>query len=550
MPSVLDQPSYCPVIPASIHSHLSINTPRRVLSVFTDANDEPLETDASGVSAHKDAPNPSVPSPGRLSAHQASVTKCAGDNVATSRIQWNDRGNRVQVFVPTPRTSEGSLVSCDASRQLLTTRACSSPRAHPIDDNDSFTWALVEATAKLSAEHAQTTATGAMEDSSMDHCLSRRASNLHLRAGTFDELVGEGPTKAEEAAGFLMGHDTGRLEHLLSGAGTYMHEDSGSDSGYISRRTSNMHQRAGTFEEILACGSFHGTSPAAVIPALGRTMPPPLPRVVLGASSDEDPVPSRCASNMHERAGTFNELVHETDVDNCSTYRSTCALPPCVCPDMLVDTDMVSDVDTNELMGGAISRRATNMAGASGPFDMLVDEDGDELPDEEHSSDDVSIHCTGHDADQAHGGVISLNGMLSEADIHGDSASPQPTCMGKEADDENTFFQLSPTKTALPDLAQRGRRSVLHISARSRRSEAEISTPGQLIDVHNSQDSWQAIGGRLLSDAVAFADEAGSNNPVGEERAPSAATSIDTFDRCDAHANSQQLVWIPTKAVI
>jgi hypothetical protein len=391
----------------------------------------------------------------------------------------------------------------------------------------------VESTAKLAAEHAQAcSAAVAINDSLEDQCLSRRASNLHLRAGTFDELVdvNEGSTQAEEST-----EHHSKLQWLLSGSSTYMYKDSDRGGGLVSQCQSNMKDCASTFEKVLASGSFLGTAPAAVIQPYG--MPPPPPRAVLGTASDDSPVPSRCASNMHDRAGTFNELADALFMEHSSPDYSGCDSAACMLSDVLMDNDLQSDVDPFELKGhasGAISRRAANMADASGPFDMLVDDDGDELPDEEDSSVEVSDQCAVPKAEQANVSTVSFNGMLSDADMHGGAANGRPASVREMDTDHNTFFSLSPTKEAPPDLAQRGHRSVLHITLGSRGYAVEYTGREELADAPSSQESWhqERIAGSLLSDAMDVTDEAVLDNPIAE-RVPSAATAFDTSEWWD-----------------
>ena len=617
---------------AHVPAALSIRTPHRVLSAFSDsaAGDDSLGS-ASGAS----------PPAGKSVAEVYSVPLADGSGdgcdmgatgQSTGRVQWKANKD-VREYAPTPR----SPIS-PPNWKALAARG-PTPAARPRQGAAAFPPALSPASssdagisrhvsnaslrAGTSAEHMGG-ADASAEDEDMDGGVSRRMSNLNTRSGTFAELVGA----SVEAAAAHSEHEDGGVSRCRSNmskrAGTFHElkggsggaagssnplsshqialEDSDMDFGGISRhvssahygagtfdtlydasmpqaalitldaappasvhlgsggstaddvaittqdlldpmpsrRAGNMHNRVGTFEEVLESGVFLNGAPA-------DTMPPP-PRIETFTSGHlldidpEDPSPmanvSRCASNMYARAGRFSELVPGSPASSASEITGHAGN---LAELRRADTDVPSDDDAGEL-SGAISRRATNMGNAAGHFDALVDDDGDTLSEEQFSDTegDMLVDRVGsleNGSEPSRGCAVSFAGMVSDADVLRAAGNGTPESARAVAAHERygAFDSLSLEPLALAMAPERsadarGAASVRNIMGASAQAEA----PGM-------RDSWQTVAGGLVSDTVMSEDEGGVENPFDSGARPlvQEASGTSIYTRSSMPADTQ-----------
>lgn len=234
---------------------------------------------------------------------------------------------------------------------------------------------------------------------------------------------------------------------------------------------------------------------------------------------DSDPQPSRCASNMSTRAGTFDEITADQivahpltlvdsilDSSTMFSYTSLGNQQSSRCPPTRRVSNMMSCAGTfeevldsseiaveNELFDGTISRRATNMHTAAGAFEELVDEDGDELGPEEDS---CSSMTSGADI----GGInISLSGMVSSMGIVHDRPSdvePAPLIL---FDDDRQAPHQQPA-------VQDGSENILHFP------------PAAAIE--EGLGACDFMNGVLPSDECEEVDESGASNPLANVEQP------------------------------
>eukprot|EP00892_Ulva_mutabilis_P003005 jgi/Ulvmu1/12705/UM095_0009.1 len=257
------------------------------------------------------------------------------------------------------------------------------------------------------------------------------------------------PTSSPTAAHFTyqgqqaMDEIIGRQNLQLWSAGPVQTQAEEQQDGGISRCASNLASRSGTFDEIVDkfCRPKHasteelGAMVVGVCPPMASRKPADAPTT---STLDDMLPPSRCASNMAERAGTFDEIlasqiaahplsVFDSLLDDSgmlSTASISSKQPNC-CPPTRCVSNMMSSAGTfsevldatedavdKELFDGTISRRATNMHTAAGAFEELVDEDGDELDPEEHSCSSIVSGGEAESADIIFGGLVSNTEML------------------------------------------------------------------------------------------------------------------------------------------
>lgn len=271
------------------------------------------------------------------------------DTTRTQKVQFEDSRNQVTTYTPSP-------MACPTAGRVATEMMHVKQHA----THKSAVWSIA---------HAADPRFTAEEEEQHGGGISRCASNLGSRAGTFNELMAVNPKLWGRQRQF-----GGRPEGV---------QISDCDP-QPSRCASNMSTRAGTFNEITA--DLIVAHPLSLGDSLLDSSAM-LSTVSLGSQHPSRCPPTRRVSNMMSCAGTFEEVLDTSE--------------------FAVD---------NELFDGTISRRATNMHTAAGAFEELVDEDGDELGPEEHS-------CSSMESGEDSEGVnISLSGMVSNVGVAHDSA--------------------------------------------------------------------------------------------------------------------------------
>jgi hypothetical protein len=464
---------------AEIGTALSIHTPHRVFSRFTSQDADSsffLAGDGFEMDGLTSPDSPANPSPPGSQTRHEIATDAMGTARSGGRVQWRE-STMVREYVPSPR----SIASSPARR-------FEQPGDPAAGDSPAGMLEGVLVAPAASTDSLSGTA---------DPCISRRSSNLSMRAGTFNEIMDMETLPDDlDLDHISCGDITRRVSTRHLGAGTFdqllgssaapaaITYDDLSDP-LPSRRTSNLRGCAGTFEEILESGTFMNAAPAEVIPCLRS------PVMSLIDADADDIVPSRCASNMHERAGTFDELMDAEPATAGGSRLHTDEVAHTV-----DDTDAPSDDEAGEL-SGAISRRCTNMASAAGAFEDLVDEDGDELPQEEFSEASPPNSSSERVA-------VSFCGFISETDVLRASTNPSP---GTSTGPFPPFTQpgVSLLSTCERDPIERGRTSVLH-----------FTEDANLVSVAGTDDDWNYMACGMLSEVDQEMDESASKNPMDD----------------------------------
>lgn len=333
------------------HVSMKISAPRHVFSKFQ--NSSPTETDcstsfnaeASGRQAYSMSSQPAAATRGADAVHYA-------DHFATGRlrVQFDNSKNEVTEYTP---SSQGSPA------HPLTAAWMSVPVVPSEQGSEVF-----EGPNPVAAE---------CPDLSPGPP-SRHASNLALRAGTFDELMMEAATQEPVA-----------LQPSLSSRFLSIRTNSGipaSTDIQISRRASNMNDRAGTFDELVSAPAASGPNGHVDSAGAGHEM---LPLIDIATSLDSYPPPVHAFAKPGTRYGAGTSLHAAPEEQDLS---------------------------------GSISRRYTNMCNAAGAFDYLVDEDGDVLS---------ASESEGGEDSSSHAPTISFSGMLSGLPNHNEqSTAPEP----------------------------------------------------------------------------------------------------------------------------
>lgn len=351
-PSVLGEHTGQPTMQSHVsvggHATMKVSAPRRVYSVFEDTNDSNTDhsstcfasvSAASGQQSHAEVPQKRFEPIGGHSVTGAAACDDS-DPLSTGRIrvQFDNSRNEVTEYSPSAQGTPS---------HALAAAWYSVPSMSSTQGSEAF-----EGPNPIAGERSE------LSPSPPSRC----ASNLALRAGTFDELV-----------------DDLFVPKYGGPQGSTLLQQSDS-TGFLSIRTNS------------------------------------------GIPATADPQISRRASNMNNRAGTFNELVSGPDpsVPGASTVLIDDVQPLIDINSSLesfhpaYNASVVGVSGGLALMGsreeptgldGSISRRYTNMCNAAGAFDELVDDDGDVLSSSESESADAD--------NSSHAPTISFSGMLS-----------------------------------------------------------------------------------------------------------------------------------------
>lgn len=343
-----------PYAPIEVHASMKISAPRRVYSKFEDAND--TGTEFSSTSFAKCSAG------GQEREESQAQFDYIGDLSATGPVPFDD-----------PFTTGRLRVQFDNSRNEVTEYSPSSHGspsqcipAHPL----AAAWDPIPS---MSSEQGSEAFEGPNPTAGERYDLSRAppsrcASNLALRAGTFDELVDDLPvSKYTQGSATLQQSNSAGFLSIRTNSGIPANGDV-----QISRRASTMIDRAGTFNELVSSPG----NPVPSVPAASAALIENVqPLFNINASLDSCP-PTRKASQIQQHAaGTSGGLPWQ------------------------------GSHEEPEGIDGSISRRYTNMCNSAGAFDELVDDDGDVLSTSESESNEED--------DSADGPVISFSGMLS-----------------------------------------------------------------------------------------------------------------------------------------
>lgn len=347
----------------------TISAPRTVYAKFEDGQSNE-ESDPEFCSDHATS---SADAPATTSSSLICIASCNTrdgyqDAARPPKVQFEDSRNRVTTYTLSPTASPTAERVPNQQQTSHQNEAC-----------DSSLWKFENEVYRQ----------GTAEEELHSGGISRCASNLGARAGTFNELMADASRPAPT-----------KMQCMPSSDGYQVVNIPDSDP-QPSRCASNMSTRAGTFNEITADQIV--AHPLSLVDSIldNSTM---LSYTSLGNQHSSRCPPTRRVSNMICCAGTFEEVLDSSE--------------------MAVD---------NELFDGTISRRATNMHTAAGAFEELVDEDGDELGPEEDS---CSSMTSGVDIG---GNNISLSGMISSTGVVHDTASdaePAPLILFDDARQE------------------------------------------------------------------------------------------------------------------
>ena len=347
------------------HASMRISAPRRVYSTFEDDTGTDMSSTSFATGSAVCAQN----DPGEGSQRQGEDDSVADtvpfdDQFSTRRlrVQFDNSRNEVTEYSPSSQGSPGHPLAAT----WFTVPSMSSGQGSE----------LLEGPNPISGERPDLSPTPP----------SRCASNIDQRAGTFDELVPD-PFESKYAG---TSQGTAQLQKLDSAVFLSIRTNSGvvaDGDVQISRRASNMTDRAGTFSELVA--DAVPSVPAASAALNNSTQP-----LIDVSDGLEMCPPTRKASESQKlSAGTSSDL----------PWQASQGQP--------------------EGLDGSISRRYTNMCDAAGAFDDLVDEDGDVLS----SSESESVEEEGSRAP-----TISFSGMLSgmPASTSPQECAPAPPCNG------------------------------------------------------------------------------------------------------------------------
>lgn len=504
---------------------LSITAPRHVYSTFSDVG-----WDTAYYSPQSELASPS--SPPHRTSHPASPGSLGhSDSARGARVKFNSpRSCDVREFMPSPRGSTFGNVD------LL-----GSPPATTQLEHDAFAPPL---------------------DADSLGFISRRASNMRRRAGTFDEVYGVDKPPSPSAmpvtrrrSSAARGHGASWLPDVPAGAPDAASGGAVSDlsDALPSRRASNMSERAGTFDELVDVGGEHAMYPASLRQYT-------LPVVVVSAGGAGD------------AGGAWY------------------AMQPCDTPEPTPQLSLRPSVaEEDEPAVGGVSRRYTNMATAAGPFDELVDDDGDVLDDDvaaaesRAAADAQGDHVLGivlSDASEEQartwprstqsesvGGrttvTVSMRGLVEGGEMEDVGASDERNLTVNDEETarrDNAFagFLMSPLPAAGPERGNRG--GVLAVGnflsnaqpASAQQSEDVLAAFGIAIGVLPSDGSLGGeaefdtanpsaprgpddIVGLLPSDALLEELEldAYEGNPVGGQRGDSGAWDV-RLDKADS----------------
>ena len=497
-----------------MQSHLSINAPRTVYSTFSDDATEQQD-------ARQTAVEPSGSVDSTFNAGQ-----CAP---AAGRVQWGKP--QVHLYLPSPNCSGAwdnasamptpTLGMGAAAGNASTSSGWLQPHQHAAQPSSDSQPQRISSTidALIGTAHAN--------NDELSGPVSRCASNMAQRAGTFDEVLSAGcapqqqqqqRTRRSSNAAFDAMLASGESPQRRTALAAFEAALGGSPGEPPSRRASNMAERAGTFNEVLEADTFLSGRPADQLAGLSTNTQHLLDVDIAGES---DGGVSRHASTMKGRAGTFDELVPGPPPSGTPSARWQLAARG---DDAYAASDDAS---------GAISRRATNMADAAGHFDALVDEDGDELPAEEYSDRGMdspglpaatgatAVRNIVHNSNTHMRGVtVSFSGMVSDADVLRAAGSPTP---GERSNADNAmqhYFGFDAAAFPTPprrSSQERGAAAAAHIRAAS----AAAEMPGL-------RDSWATIPGGLMSDVASSVDEDGCANPFDFSGVQAASGDLDS----------------------
>jgi hypothetical protein len=558
-PSVLGEPGSARSLVApqqSLGAAMSIKTPRRVLSTFSvqspadsGANPAPVQTQPRAAAPLP--PNIAPPSP------EDSCTSQAAPMTATQRrnVQWRGE-NQVRLYVPTPRSpasppnshklaptpGAGKHLSSFPLPSLADSAAdASSPPPPRHASNLSECAGTFNEILESGLNPLASYATDNTSDAGLGSgAVSRRDSNMSAAMGMFDSLLDDDghvvPGSSAALSGSLIRLD--EQTHDLSDLSGQLPASRGGGGGG-GGGSSVAARGGGAFDQVLASGLFQGQRPADAIPRpdsahfFAHLLDAGLPddKHLGGDSPSSDHVVSRCASNMAQRAGTFDELVPDVGLSGVSTGMSVASVATGCLPSVLlnVDTDAPSD-DEGDALCGAISRRTTNMAAAAGHFDALVDEDGDELPPEEYSD------AEGDDGSGFGGGVAAERGnSLARVGLGAQSwggpvargasdRGPAPSFAGFVSDAD--VLRAAGGSPARPPLSQRDVSADVDLFSAAQHAPAERGAAsvrnirGTAGAEGDPPTAWNTIAGALPSDVAMSDDEEGMANPAAGDRPP------------------------------
>ena len=407
--------------------------------------------------------------------------------------------------------------------------------------------------------------------SESDGGVSRHISNAHLGAGSFNDILGSDSDGGVSRHVSNAKYGAGTFDMLVTDEGTYsgaptasliaLEDDGASEGGSEadalapSRRASNMAGRAGTFDELMASGYFPGAA-GGHSDTFGHLLD-------ADASVTAGGVADKLLADTFGRLSTGRKLRADAQASRrfhqrSVSWRETSPQKVRTQADAIDNTDVPSDDDMGEL-SGAISRVATNMSAAAGHFDALVDEDGDELPPEEHSdagggygdglSGELDQLYASADSAMADSAAVatgprtmapSFAGMISDADVlraaGGEPMHAHNASVGGVTAEGAFVFASVDLQPAARNSAQRGAASVRNI-----RGGNGAAAPGVT-------GAWGAqIAGALPSDEMASEDESGAQNPAGVSAdqlpgAPADEPSGSALWEHETMATSQQCV--------
>lgn len=429
----------------------TISAPRIVYSRFGDAE----VTSDSRFSSGRTIPTSNSHAIGSVACTNHVLTphtEVMDDSARPQKVQFQDSRNQVTMYTPSPTTSTSPTAAgfTSPAQKFLDIRA----------RNES--WSIEGQTRVQLAGH--------------EEGVSRCASNLASRAGTFDEILESQGQKAHRSlisdfrasTAISLGvssQKAGQNSNTVAATGS-------PDKDFPpSRCASNMSARAGTFDEIVA--DQVTAHPLSLVDSLlgDYSM---LSNVSLTSQPPSQCPPTRRVSNMMSSAGTFNDVL-----------------------------DLTEDAVEKELFDGTISRRTTNMNTAAGAFEELVDDDGDELGPEQHSCSSLASDL---DAEVTN---LSLSGLVSADFLQASAAGGEHVPLISLCDDIQPSSQHSHT--------QGGCKSVAHFAL-----PASVELVGA---------NQELVLGMLPSDACPEVDESGGINPVATGSGAVAAHEFDA--RCD-----------------